>query len=330
MKTQRKARKGGPNPAAAAAARKDTAVGERPGGEGAAAGVAAAPPCPLSPRLRLIISVVLLFHLGAVLVAALNVPPVSGLVSRVARGIRWHTETLLVMPGYRFFAPNPGPADMMRVAILSADGERREEDYPDIKRQWPRLLYHRHFMLTSRLSLEPDAPMVQAFARSYARHVAARENAREVSVYRLVHALPTMEQVRAGAVLSDKDTYRIEYDSPTGTWTSRGLPTFDGTRLELEIRPDRTASLIGTIRGRTVTSTWTWQPGSPGGPRQIAFLAKPGEPPEWTADSPQPNELVLHYPAPAIGPVVRVVGGVEHVPMRRDPPPLAVYPGDEP
>ncbi len=202
MKTQRKARKAATQPPAAAA-RAEKLIPQHSSSVDAAPATADAPRA-LSLRLRLIIGAALLFHLAAVVVAALNVPPVSELVARMAEGVRWHTETLLVMPGYRFFAPDPGPADMMRAEIVSADGQRREEDYPDLKRQWPRLLYHRHFMLTSRLSREPDHPMVQAFAKSYARHIATRESAREVSVFRLVHALPTIEQVRTGAILARK------------------------------------------------------------------------------------------------------------------------------
>jgi hypothetical protein len=53
---------------------------------------------------------------------------------------------------YKFFAPNPGPSHLVRYDLYFADGSSRvnrdDQILPDRVGHWPRLLYHRHFMLT--------------------------------------------------------------------------------------------------------------------------------------------------------------------------------------
>jgi hypothetical protein len=286
----------------------------------------AAPRVP-STSVRALISIALLFHLGAGFVAALRVPPVSQLALGTAWAVRWYSDVVLVNPGYRFFAPNPGESHMIRAEIVAADGSRREEIYPDLRRQWPRLLYHRHFMLTSRLADVPADEMSQALVDSYARHLFARDAAREVRIFRRVHLLPTREQVRDGMPLDDTSLYASPYDSPVGTWITEASASREATRLELRIDPKLTASITGRVRGQPVQASWRWQPGPPTGPRRLAFFEHPSDEPACTADSAEEHELVLHYPLPS---GVSRIGSVEHVPMRRAPPPLAVYRGEEP
>jgi hypothetical protein len=319
MKTSRKERKGGRTAPAGALAPKVAAalVPSLP----VAAGQSVSRP--LSPRLRLLISLALLFHLSAVLVAALRVPPMSQLINRAARPIRWYIENTLVNPGYRFFAPNPGPADMMRAEIVPGDGERREKVYPDLSRQWPRLLYHRHFMLTSRLAGNPGDPMVDAFAGSYARHLAARHEASEVRIFRLVHLIPSPEDLQVGGMkLTDPSLFVVQFNSPVGEWTSSGQTPFDATRLTLRVGADSAAALEGEIIGRPVRSSWTWRPARPGGPLGVEFFDEPGGSAVCRADMAGPDGMMLHYPLPG--------GGMQHVLLRRDPPPLAVYRGEQP
>jgi hypothetical protein len=71
---------------------------------------------------------------------------------------RPYTQWLYLDHGYFFFAPNPGPGHLLRV-IASEDPIPAEStaeldpgwsvtQWPDRNRQWPRLLYHRYFMLS--------------------------------------------------------------------------------------------------------------------------------------------------------------------------------------
>lgn len=66
--------------------------------------------------------------------------------------------------GYFFFAPNPGPSHLISARIGSAKPPLQSEEIliPDKKRQWPRLYYHRHFMLSEflhNLFTPPEKPI---------------------------------------------------------------------------------------------------------------------------------------------------------------------------
>lgn len=69
---------------------------------------------------------------------------------------RWlapYVDWMYLDHGYFFFAPNPGPNHLVAVQQRSRDTARPaglQSDafvFPDRKEQWPRLLYHRYFML---------------------------------------------------------------------------------------------------------------------------------------------------------------------------------------
>jgi hypothetical protein len=134
--------------------------------------------------------------------------------------------------------------------------------------------------------------------------------------------------VLGGMALSAEGLYASPYDSPVGTWTTPSRGPWDATQLELRVNDDRSAVLSGRLRGQVVTSSWTWQAGSPPGPRRLTFFEDSSDVPFCTADSPEEHELVLYYPLPGGG--VSRVGGIEPLPMRRTPPPLAVYRGEQP
>lgn len=66
--------------------------------------------------------------------------------------------------GYFFFAPNPGPSHLISARIGSAQPPLQSEEIliPDKKQQWPRLYYHRHFMLSEflhNLFTPPEKPI---------------------------------------------------------------------------------------------------------------------------------------------------------------------------
>ncbi len=66
--------------------------------------------------------------------------------------------------GYRFFAPNPGPSHLVRYEVEFADGRTESHRFPDTQEQWPRLLYHRHFMVAEQVNQLASIPTDQEFA----------------------------------------------------------------------------------------------------------------------------------------------------------------------
>ena len=101
---------------------------------------------------RSTVSGLILFHVFAVFIAPFASPPPSSDMSQAcARTLRPYLQAVAIDNGYRFFAPNPGPSHLVRYEIDLADGTRVTGRFPDVENHWPRLIYHRHFMLAESL-----------------------------------------------------------------------------------------------------------------------------------------------------------------------------------
>jgi hypothetical protein len=112
------------------------------------------------PAVRIGVSLLLVYHLGAVLLEPLatapqfNGPP-AVLPEFVRPAFRPYATALSLDHSYKFFAPNPGDSHLVRYDLYFADGKQfvnaPDNIFPDRHRDWPRLLYHRYFMLTEHL-----------------------------------------------------------------------------------------------------------------------------------------------------------------------------------
>jgi len=107
--------------------------------------------------VRVGVSLLLVYHLAAVLLEPLATPPnFAGPPSVIPEQVRpmfhGYTTALSLDHAYKFFAPNPGDSHLVRYDLYFADGTKRvnqpDQWFPDRKRNWPRLLYHRYFMIT--------------------------------------------------------------------------------------------------------------------------------------------------------------------------------------
>jgi hypothetical protein len=151
----------------------------------------------------------ILFHLVGVIAGPFAVPPSSPLAGWIFVNWRWYSEAMFLNHGYRFFAPEPGESYLVRYQVELPDGQVIQDEMPNLQTQWPRVLYHRHFMLTSRLQLGPDAPEVQALALSYAEHLYQRYTARRVTLELVRHNLPSVVQGQQGMKLTDPSLYEV-------------------------------------------------------------------------------------------------------------------------
>lgn len=180
-----------------------------------------------SPARRWILSGLIVFQLLAIFAGPFQ------FFTRSSRGtsplsdlIRWPVEPYIEFAfldhGYSFFAPQPGPSHLIDCSFVDQNGKLSAVRYPDRRAQWPRLLYHRHFMLTENLQqmwVEPVDPLLlqasesdpaedrvlsgwlearelyEEIRDSMAAHVAAKFNADEVKIDRVEHRLPTDEEV---------------------------------------------------------------------------------------------------------------------------------------
>lgn len=115
--------------------------------------------------IRVVCSLVLLFHLFCVIIAPLAGPPPSSSLSRnAAATVDPYIQAMFLGHGYRFFAPNPGPSHLIEYEILNADGSVTTGRYPDRDEHWPRLYYHRHFMLSETANSVSNIPPQDEFA----------------------------------------------------------------------------------------------------------------------------------------------------------------------
>ena len=103
---------------------------------------------PWSPTARWVASVVLLFFLWVVLLGPLSNPEGSANLTRpMARTVMPIHRLLYLGHGYKFFGPDPGPGHLIRYEIKKSSGTVAGQ-IPDGQSHWPRLLYHRWFMLS--------------------------------------------------------------------------------------------------------------------------------------------------------------------------------------
>ena len=167
--------------------------------------------------LRVVLSFVLAFHVFAVFVgpwAAL--PDQTSPLARESRMlVERYVDGLCLGNGYRFFAPEPGPSHIVKYEVTLPDGNTVEGQFPDRTVNWPRLLYHRYFMLSETLNTlyTPEKKSEQGitfdlYARSYADHLLRAYKAKQVRLTLVEHRIPLIEDIQNGkAKLTDIQLY---------------------------------------------------------------------------------------------------------------------------
>lgn len=202
---------------------------------------------PWSVRKRAIASVLIALHLAAIFSAPCAGPPPSSQLERDVAGVfDPYLQAAFLNHGYRFFAPNPGPSHLVRFEMKDADGKTKTGRFPDLASERPRLLYHRHFMLSETIfnltrsltdpprqftsteeheAYEREAraaramvePLLTAVAQSLAKEHEAGESAK-IELFAVQHDIPRPEQVLEGMKLSDSTLWR---EQPLGEWSAK-------------------------------------------------------------------------------------------------------------
>ncbi len=187
----------------------------------------ALPPQKLATHWRVLISIALLLHLTAIISAPMAMPPSSELQQNLAATFRPYLDFAYLDHGYRFFAPQPGPSHLVRYKIEMPDGTTQTHTFPDKQTEWPRLFYHRHFMLSEKLdghlpppNLPADAPpdvrnrwqaeweSFNAVAKSFAMHLLESTGAKKVTLELVRHELPDVQALERNRPLDEPSSYR--------------------------------------------------------------------------------------------------------------------------
>lgn len=170
------------------------------------------------PWLRRAVSVGLILHLFALVIAPLAVAPTSPLWQRAWLVFRPYLEAMNLNHGYHFFAPEPGPGHLVHYELRFEDGRVEKGLFPNASQQQPRLRYHRHFMLSEFLNnLAIDDSRREVFdvvTRSYADHLRNEHHAAEVTLSLRRHYVPGPQHVLSGKRLNDASLFA---ERPLGT-----------------------------------------------------------------------------------------------------------------
>jgi len=113
-----------------------------------------------------------------------------------------YLDVLYLNHGYGFFAPDPGASHLIDYTVDLKDGEQIKGRFPNLDEHWPRLRYHRHFMLAEQIVT--DAP------EAYARHLLKTHDGVRVRLERIEHVPAEPKDVLDGAKLDDPSSYRSE------------------------------------------------------------------------------------------------------------------------
>lgn len=155
------------------------------------------------------VNVWIVFHLFAMIITPATVGASSLLARRTWQIVSPYPQALYLAHGYHFFAPEPGSSTLLKYSARLPSGETTSGTLPnrDIS---PRLLYHRHFMVTEFLGgIEPDYR--DLMVRSFADRLLEEHGAEEVSLTAVRHDLATMTRIRVGGSLTESDLYEEEY-----------------------------------------------------------------------------------------------------------------------
>ena len=183
---------------------------------------------------RRLASALLALHVIAIFSAPWSFPPPASALSNVVAGVfRPYLIASFLDHGYRFFAPNPGPSHLIRYEIDMPNGSVVQGRFPDRNQHWPRLLYHRHFMLSETVygihneildevpeGLPPDRveqfQRMQAFyrqraelaQRGIARALLNETGGQRIRLYLQIHEIPFPEEVQGGLPLNAPSLYQ--------------------------------------------------------------------------------------------------------------------------
>jgi hypothetical protein len=155
-----------------------------------------------------VVNVWLIFHLVGVFLPAFSVPPSPAIIRDLYWSTRFYPQAIYMDHGYHFFGPDPGDSTLLRYVGTQVDGTVVRGTYPD-RDIFPRLRYHRHFMLTEAIPriANFDEELGALQAKAYAERILKATQTDSVRLYRVTHRLTSVDRFLAGGRLDDPETY---------------------------------------------------------------------------------------------------------------------------
>ena len=150
----------------------------------------------------------IVFHFFSICTAPASIPPSTDIARSAWTCCSGYLQLLYLNHAYHFFAPEPGGSTLIAYEATSQDGRVEWSRIPN-REQFPRLRYHRHFVLTDHASavLQARPDLKPMLSKSFALHLASKHNASEVVLSEVQHELSTPQQFRSGRAIDDPITY---------------------------------------------------------------------------------------------------------------------------
>ncbi len=152
-----------------------------------------------SARRRSVVSLALLAYLAVVVSGPMTNPIYTEeLTGPLGRFMAPFHQALYLGHGYRFFAPDPGPSHLVTYRITRADGSELTGRFPHPRQLWPRLIYHRWFMLSETMFEEHvSTPDSESFAALQTELQQQMDRFRAAGQHRFVRQVEQMRDRQA-------------------------------------------------------------------------------------------------------------------------------------
>lgn len=152
------------------------------------------------------INLLLVWHVFAIAISPSSMPPASPLLADASTVARPYNQALFLNHGYHYFAPNPGASSLLEFET-QPDGDVPEiAKIPDPEGYFPRLRYHRFFMLAENVWAFGEQPQ-RDFIEAYARHFSKQLESDSISVVSVSHNPASMRRIVAGGDLKHTASY---------------------------------------------------------------------------------------------------------------------------
>ena len=193
-----------------------------------------------SSLTRKLATVLILGYLAVVIMAPMTIPNGAPyLTTPIGQKLSPLHQALYLGHGYRFFGPDPGESHSVVFSVKQSDGSVFNGHFPDRSQTWPRLLYHRWFMLSETLFREgdnvPNQEQWSQIQKQYQETIQQYENQRRLKLKRQLTLEQRFEEQRVNSARKRRDLLirsiarvlinRHDGESITLSVRTRRLPT---------------------------------------------------------------------------------------------------------
>ena len=189
-----------------------------------------------SLAVRIVVSILIFSYLTVVVIGPMSNPiGAENLTTPLRKFVAPVHNALFTGHGYRFFGPDPGPSHLLSYKVKKADGVEIGGRFPNRNdnKQWPRLLYHRWFMLSERVYEEHLLTMDEQSHSGTMEALDQRaEELRAAGRIDLANRIVKERQQQA----EDYTQTRSRIDSLVSAIAKHLLKTHDGESVELFVQ----------------------------------------------------------------------------------------------